>query len=81
MSVGLIKKQKQLEIDAKNLIPNIAGCITSYSARKKETNIDNAFSQLSKDMQVYFYNKNTDFSNAVNKKMAILNESGVVNNE
>ena len=81
LSVGLIKKQKQLEIDAKNLIPNIAGCITSYSARKKETNIDNAFSQLSKDMQVYFYNKNTDFSNAVNNKMAILNESGVVNNE
>ena len=32
-------------------------------------------------MQTYFNNKNTDFPNAVNKKMAILNESEVVGNE
>ena len=80
-SIGLIKKQKQLDLDAINLIPNLVGCITSYSARKKETNIDKAISYLTKDMQTYFNNNNTDFPNAVNKKMAILNESEVVGNE
>ena len=76
-SIGLVEKSKQLEIDAKKLIPNIAGFIISYSARKKELNIDKAFITLQRDTQRYLRNKNTDFSKEVKTKLAVFNESEV----
>ena len=71
--IGLIEKDKQLEIDAQKLIPNILGSITSYSARKKETNISKVFEMLKKDFGIYLKNKNTNFSKEVENKLLILN--------
>lgn len=70
---GLIKRDRQNDLESINLIPNITGCFTSYSARKGEKNIEKAFKYLFKDIQIYLKNNDTSFSNVVNKKMSIFN--------
>lgn len=80
-SCGLIEKQKQIDADAKILIPNIVGSITSYSARKNNVNIDDAFSNLYKDTKKYLFNKNTSFETEVNNKLAFLHDCEVKKNE
>jgi len=78
---GLITKQKQIELDAMILVPNIVGNITAYSARKGKTNIDEAFSNLYKDTKKYLLNKDTSFEKEVNNKIMILGNCEVRNNE
>lgn len=78
---GLIEKQKQVELDALILIPNIVGNITSYSARIGNSNIDDAFSKLYKDTQKYLYNKKTSFEEEVQNKKLILGNCEVIQNE
>ena len=80
-SCGLIEKQKQIDADAKILIPNIVGSIISYSARKNTVNIDNAFSGLYRDAKKYLSNKNTSFETEVNNKLAFLHDCEVKQNE
>ena len=69
-SVGLIERKKQIELDANTLVPNIVGSITSYSARKEQNNIDDAFSNLYNDTKKYLLRKNTSFKEEVNNKIA-----------
>lgn len=80
-SKGIIKKQKQIELDALVLVPNIVGNITSYSARKGNMNIDDAFSSLYKDTKKYLYNKETSFEREVKNKRLILGSSEVRQDE
>lgn len=76
VSVGLIQRNKQIELDAKALIPNILGCITSYSARTGDLNIIQAFNNIYEDSQKYFKNKQTDFEKEVKNKMALIRQKG-----
>lgn len=78
---GLLTRSNQINSDAKLLVPNIAGNITSYSARKGNTNIENALLNLHSDMKYYFHNKNTTFEKEVNNKMLILHDCEVSMNE
>ena len=55
-SIGLIHRNKQINIDAKALIPNIIGGITSYSARTGDLDITQAFNKIYEDSQKYFKN-------------------------
>lgn len=71
-SKGIIEKKKQIELDALVLVPNIVGSITSYSARKGKSNIEDAFADLYKDAKKYLINKETSFEKEVNKKRQIL---------
>ena len=80
-SVGLIKREKQIETDANVLIPSIVGNITSYSARRGSTDIDKALSFLSIDMKKYLYNKSSSFESEVTNKMAFIHDSEVKQNE
>ena len=80
-SKGLIEKQKQIELDALVLVPNIVGNITSYSARKGNSNIDEAFSNLYKDTKKYLNKKSTSFEKEVNNKRLILDNCEVSKNE
>lgn len=80
-SKGFIEKQKQIELDALVLVPNIVGNITSYSARKGNNNIYEAFSSLYKDIKKYLSNKETSFEKEVNNKRLILQKCEVEKNE
>lgn len=80
-SVGLIKREKQIQSDAEVLLPSIIGNITSYSARRGNTNISKALSNLSIDIKKYLYNKSTSFENEVTNKMAFLHDCEVRQNE
>ena len=80
-SKGMIKKHKQIEQDALILVPNIVGNITSYSARKGNIDINEAFLNLYKDTKRYLYNKETSFEKEVNNKRLILGDSEVIQNE
>ncbi len=71
-SVGLIERKKQIELDVNILVPSIVGNITSYSARKEQNNIDDAFSNLYNDTKRYLLRKNTSFEEEVNNKIAFL---------
>lgn len=77
-SKGMVKREKQIELDAIILIPNIVGNITSYSARKGRINIDEAFSNLYRDTKKYLSNKETSFEEEVSNKRLILNNSEVI---
>lgn len=80
-SIGLIDRQKQIELDANILVPNIVGNITSYSARKRTLDIDEAFLNLYNDTKKYLLNKSSTFENEVNNKSAFLFDSEVIQNE
>ena len=80
-SSSFIEKQKQIELDALILVPNIVGNITSYSARKGNIKIDEAFSNLYKDTIKYLKKKSTSFEKEVNNKILILNNCEVNTNE
>ncbi len=80
-SKGIIEKQRQIELDALVLVPNIVGNITSYSARKGNISIDEAFSNLYRDTKKYLYNKETSFEKEVHNKRLILGNSEVIQNE
>lgn len=80
-SVGLIERKKQIEIDANVLIPNIVGNITSYSARKGNFNIDEAFFNLYKDTKFYLDKKETCFEKEVSNKLILLDDCEVTKNE
>lgn len=75
-SIGLIKREKQIETEADVLIPNIVGNITSYAARKDITNIDGAFESLYKNSKVYLEKHNKSFEEETKKKKYIINERG-----
>ena len=78
---GIIEKSKQVEFDALVLVPNIVGNITSYSARKGNINIDEAFSNLYRDTKKYLSNKETSFEKEVNNKRLILGNCEVRKDE
>ncbi len=80
-SKGMVKREKQIELDAIILIPNIVGNITSYSARKGRINIDEAFSNLYRDTKKYLSNKETSFEKEVSNKRLILSNSEVIQDE
>jgi len=80
-SVGLIERKKQINLDADILIPNIAGFITSYSARKNIVNINESFDKVKKDISRYFKNKNTTFELEVKIKNIRLNDCEVKKND
>ena len=80
-SVGLIKREKQIETDANVLLPNIVGSITSYSAKKRNIDINKALSNLSIDIRKYLYNKSTSFENEVTNKIAFIYDGEVKQNE
>lgn len=74
-SVGLIKREKQLQMDADVLIPNIIGNITSYSARKNIFDIDMAFKDLYNNSKKYLKTKQTSFEKETRNKLHNLKES------
>lgn len=74
LSKGIIKREKQIDMEADTLIPNIVGNITSYSARKNIICIDNAFENLYKNTKEYLAIKNTTFEKETNKKIHLLKE-------
>lgn len=76
ISTGLIERDKQIQLDTKALIPNLVGCITSYSARKGCKNVSNVFNSIYKDMNRYLEQKNTNFENEVNFKTSLLTDKG-----
>ena len=76
-SVGLIKREKQLQMDADILIPNIVGNITSYSARKNIFDIDVAFKDLYNNSKKYLQVKQTSFETETKNKLHDLKESKV----
>lgn len=71
-STAFIERRKQISIDAEILIPNIVGNITSYSARKNDTNIDSVFNKLYKDTITFLKNKESTFDIEVSKKRKII---------
>lgn len=81
LSKGMIKRKKQINMDADILIPSIIGNITSYSARKNISCIESAFENLYKSTQKYFDIKNTTFEKETNKKISLLNEGDCVEYE
>lgn len=74
-SKGLIKRERQLSLDASSLIPNIVGNITSYSARNNNIDIDVAFNNLYKETKRYLENKQTTFETEVNNKIAFISNN------
>lgn len=80
-NTGLIEREKQISMDADILIPNIAGFLTSYSARKNVLDINQAFDKVKKDIFRYFRNKNTSFDLEVKIKNMRLKDSEVKSNE
>ena len=75
-SKGLIKREKQLQLDADTLIPNIVGNITSYAARKNITNMNSAFQDLYNSSKRYLEIKQTDFERETKIKLHQLKENG-----
>lgn len=75
-SSGLIQRNKQIDLDAKNLIPNIMGSITSYSARTGNIELTTTLNNLIEDSQKYFRNKQTTFEAEVKNKMALIKQKG-----
>lgn len=75
-SMGLIHRNKQINLDAQSLIPNIIGSITSYSARTGDLDITQAFNKIYADSEKYFKNKQTDFEKEVKNKMALIKQKG-----
>ena len=75
---GLIDREIIYNSDASILVPTIVGFITSYSANKKITNIENALSNLKIEFYNYFISKNTTFEKTVQKKIST---QGGVSNE
>ena len=73
-SKELIERDKQLQINADKLIPNIVGNITSYSAMKNENNINLAFQDLLENALKYLDNKKTDFKSEVDTKIKLFNK-------
>lgn len=74
-SKELIERDKQNEIEAETLIPNIVGNITSYSARKNNLEINDAFAELLKNTMKYLAKKRTSFETEVSKKQKIMNKT------
>lgn len=74
LSKGIIKRVKQIDMEADTLIPSIVGNITSYSARKNIIFIDKSFENLYKSTKKYLAIKNTTFEKEVNKKIELLKE-------
>ncbi|MBS6252087.1 MAG: hypothetical protein KH434_02475 [Clostridium sp.] len=81
LSKGIIKREKQIDMEADTLIPSIVGNITSYSARKNIISIDNAFGNLYKNTKKYLAIKNTTFENETKKKINLLKEGRCNSNE
>ncbi len=74
-TIGLIKRKKQLQMDADTLLPNIVGNITSYSARKNIINIENAFQDLYSNTKRYLEIRQTSFEIETKNKLHNLKES------
>ncbi len=72
ISTPSIERKKQISIDAEILIPNIVGNITSYSARKNNTDIKIAFKNLYADTVKYLKNKDSSFDIEVSNKQKII---------
>lgn len=72
-STGLIKREKQKNMDAEALIPNIIGNITSYSARKNTLEMKNAFELVYNSSKAYLEKNNKNFEDETTKKMHSLN--------
>lgn len=79
-SFGLIKREKQIDIEANTLIPTIIGYMTSYSAKKGEIDIKSAFNKIYIEGQKFLENKKTSFKKEVKDKMLLINKREVKNN-
>ena len=66
--LGLIERNKQITMDADILIPNIAGFLTSYSARKNILDIDDVLVKLKKEIELYYQKRNSSFALETNSK-------------
>lgn len=71
-SKEFIKREKQLSLEASSLVPNIIGNITSYSARKRDYDLQHIVYELEKVMTQYLKQKETTFSEEVFKKRKVL---------
>lgn len=80
MSLGLIKRKRQVDIEANVLIPTIVGYMTSYSARKGEIDIKSAFNKIYRDSRKFLKNKKTNFEKEVKNKMLLISKGEVKNN-
>lgn len=69
----LISRERQLQTEALALIPGTIGNLTSFAARLGNNNIDEAISNLKVKGHKYLKAKNMDFSQAINKKIELLN--------
>lgn len=69
---GLIEREQQIRLDADVLIPNIMGSLTSYSARKNNWEIEQAFKNLFNDLERYLRKSKKNFKEEVIKKQKTL---------
>jgi hypothetical protein len=70
---GLVTREKQLETSAMALIPGTIGHITSFGARADITDINMLFEMIKSQGIKYLHNKDKDYEEAINDKMALLN--------
>jgi hypothetical protein len=70
---GLVTREKQLETSAMALIPGTIGHITSFAARADITDINKLFEMIKSQGIKYLHNKDKDYEEAINDKMALLN--------
>lgn len=69
----LIDRAKQLDCDAKALVPQIVGCIASYGARLGVEDLDYVYQMLHSQSVEYLEQKNLSYDEKIAKKMESLN--------
>lgn len=74
----LIDRAKQLDYDAKALVPQIIGCIASYGARLGVEDIDYVYSMLNKQGEEYLEKKDLTFDEKIKEKMQAMNHQVVI---
>ncbi|NLK11724.1 MAG: replication initiation factor domain-containing protein [Staphylococcus equorum] len=71
----LIERAKQLDCDAKALVPQIVGCIASYGARLGVEDIDYVYQMLHSQSKEYLERKNISYDKKIEEKMKSLNHN------
>lgn len=81
ISTELIKRNKQIDLDAQALIPSIMGHITSYSARIGSLDFAETLDKIGREGKNYFRKKQTNFKEEVENKALLIKQKGEVTNE
>lgn len=68
----LIKRERQLAVDAEALVPGTFGNITTFAARKGITDMNLILAMLKVRGEEYLSHKEMSFTKAVNKKMSLM---------